>query len=78
MAKQKAPLPPGSNFVRGIIERELAANKFAEKNGQVALEMQHIKKQDKSMSRKSARAFRLSQMAIYTLVMPKVSSSTLA
>lgn len=31
MAKQKAPLPPGSNFVRGIIERELAANKFAEK-----------------------------------------------
>lgn len=31
MAKQKAPLPPGSNFVRGIIERELATNKFSEK-----------------------------------------------
>ena len=31
MAKQKTPLPPGSNFVRGIIERELAANKFSEK-----------------------------------------------
>jgi glutaminyl-tRNA synthetase len=31
MAKQKAPLPPGSNFIRGIIERELAAKKFATK-----------------------------------------------
>ena len=31
MAKQKTPLPPGSNFVRGIIEREIAANKFSEK-----------------------------------------------
>ncbi|MFT7228115.1 MAG: glutaminyl-tRNA synthetase, partial [Methylophilaceae bacterium] len=31
MAKQKAPLPPASNFVRGIIQRELAANKFSEK-----------------------------------------------
>jgi len=31
MAKQKAPLPPGSNFIRGIIERELAANRFATK-----------------------------------------------
>lgn len=31
MAKQKAPTPPGSNFIRGIIERDLAANKYAEK-----------------------------------------------
>ena len=31
MSKQKAPLPPGSNFIRGIIERDLAANKFVEK-----------------------------------------------
>ncbi len=31
MAKQKTPLPPGSNFIRGIIERDLAANKYAEK-----------------------------------------------
>lgn len=31
MAKQKAPIPAGSNFIRGIIERDLAANKFAEK-----------------------------------------------
>ncbi|MEO1957902.1 MAG: glutamine--tRNA ligase/YqeY domain fusion protein [Methylophilaceae bacterium] len=31
MAKQKTPLPPGSNFIRGIIERELAANRFATK-----------------------------------------------
>ena len=31
MAKQKAPIPAGSNFIRGIIERDLAANKFKAK-----------------------------------------------
>jgi glutaminyl-tRNA synthetase len=31
MAKEKTPIPLGSNFIRGIIERDLAANKYAEK-----------------------------------------------
>lgn len=31
MSKEKAPHPPGSNFIRGIIERDLTANKYAEK-----------------------------------------------
>lgn len=31
MAKNKAPIPPGSNFIRGIIERELGQQKFEQK-----------------------------------------------
>ncbi|QVL45852.1 MAG: glutamine--tRNA ligase/YqeY domain fusion protein [Methylophilaceae bacterium] len=31
MAKENTPLPPGSNFIRGIIERDLAANKYVAK-----------------------------------------------
>lgn len=32
MAKEHAPLPLGSNFIRGIIERDLEANKYATKH----------------------------------------------
>lgn len=32
MAKEKEPIPLGSNFIRGIIERDLEANKFAAKH----------------------------------------------
>jgi glutaminyl-tRNA synthetase len=32
MAKDNAPLPLGSNFIRGIIERDLEANKYATKH----------------------------------------------
>jgi len=32
MAKEHAPLPLGSNFIRGIIERDLEANKYASKH----------------------------------------------
>lgn len=32
MAKEKEPIPLGSNFIRGIIERDLEANKFATKH----------------------------------------------
>jgi glutaminyl-tRNA synthetase len=31
MAKVKEPIPPGSNFIRGIIERDLSENKFSAK-----------------------------------------------
>jgi glutaminyl-tRNA synthetase len=31
MAKEKEPIPLGSNFIRGIIERDLEANKYATK-----------------------------------------------
>ncbi len=31
MAKQKTPIPSGSNFIRGIIEKDLGQNKFAKK-----------------------------------------------
>ncbi|MEE9330775.1 MAG: glutamine--tRNA ligase/YqeY domain fusion protein [Methylophilaceae bacterium] len=31
MAKNKAPIPAGSNFIRGIIERDLSGNKYATK-----------------------------------------------
>lgn len=32
MAKEKEPIPLGSNFIRGIIERDLEANKYATKH----------------------------------------------
>ena len=31
MSQEKTPIPAGSNFIRGIIERDLSENKFATK-----------------------------------------------